>query len=663
MPNQPTKERVDMDHQQRADPYEVLRHSSQRGLTEVDLEHITLWRCGRKSKADQEDEPGLEQETGLVAHFVEETDFLSLSDLVREVDERRLLTKNPENPDNPLNPSWDPYAYSKFLADGAMPLIKNLFDPARKKVVLGLKMNRNGSLRDKFEIDETINRGLLPYLTDYLVLKQQLTPQDLQVLLLQENIFKPLLELTFGKEALHQRKMFFANFDLERDAKNMYLAMLKTSFDKGYTDIHLEPERDGGVIRYRKDGVLKHSSHRYPEKPFLALVNIVKTRSGMDIAEKRKPQDGSIIFGSNRFGISDEETVDAEKGYTDHSLRVSVLPVLYGERVAMRVLNLKQKFDLGKLGYPERVYTKIRKAVAAPNGLFLVTGPTGSGKTTTLYSILQELKDPKWNIMTAEDPIEIPLPGISQTSVRHDISGMDFAGLLRTFLRQDPDIIFVGEIRDSETAKIAAQAAKTGHLVLSTLHTNDSTQSSSRLLDFGIDRSDLENYLRAVVAQRLVPKICPGCSKAYDGREDFNRLFGRKIFTERDVIPVLYREEPNINCPNCDGRGFAGRLPVTEIWVPGREERALLRKGENASEVYRQVALKNGMETLARSGTELIIKGQTSFEHISEAVEDEQFEYEADLIVPFIRTLLAEQPSGGYIQGVKKAFNDKYNAK
>jgi type IV pilus assembly protein PilB len=358
------------------------------------------------------------------------------------------------------------------------------------------------------------------------------------------------------------------------------------------SDIHIEPFQKTLKLRYRIDGELI-AAESPPKALQLAITSRIKILSGLNIAERRIPQDG-------RFRIKVLSK--------DVDLRVSILPTAYGEKIVIRILDKAALTgSIDQMGMDEGTLDKFKKAIDAPHGMILVTGPTGSGKTTTLYSVLQELNSPQYNIVTVEDPIEYELTGINQVSVRNDI-GLDFASALRSILRQDPDIVMVGEIRDNETADIAVKAALTGHQVLSTLHTNDAAGAITRLDDMGIEPFLISSSVIMACAQRLVRRICSNC------REEF--------VPEPEVFERLGMAAPEgatffhgTGCDRCKHRGYLGRVAIIEALPVSEAIRRLIIKRASAAVVKNQ-AISEGMRTLRMIGIDKAIEGITTLEEI-----------------------------------------------
>jgi type IV pilus assembly protein PilB len=358
------------------------------------------------------------------------------------------------------------------------------------------------------------------------------------------------------------------------------------------SDIHIEPFQKILKLRYRIDGELI-AAESPPKALQLAITSRIKILSGLNIAERRIPQDG-------RFRI--------KVLGKDVDLRVSILPTAYGEKIVIRILDKAALTgSIDQMGMDESTLDKFKKAIDAPHGMILVTGPTGSGKTTTLYSVLQELNSPQYNIVTVEDPIEYELTGINQVSVRNDI-GLDFASALRSILRQDPDIVMVGEIRDNETADIAVKAALTGHQVLSTLHTNDAAGAITRLDDMGIEPFLISSSVIMACAQRLVRRICSNCREEFVPEPEMIARLG----VEMPEGAVFYHGG---GCDRCKQRGYLGRLALIEALPVSEAIRRLIIKRASSAVVKNQ-AISEGMRTLRMVGIDKALEGVTTLEEI-----------------------------------------------
>jgi general secretion pathway protein E len=366
--------------------------------------------------------------------------------------------------------------------------------------------------------------------------------------------------------------------------------LIARAVDAGASDIHIEPLQRRLRIRLRVDGIL-HEEEPAPLSSAPAIVSRVKILSRLDIAERRLPQDGSI-----KLNVRGREI----------DLRVATAPVANGEAIAIRVLDRETvRLDLTELGFGEALLGGFRKALLRPNGIILVTGPTGAGKSTTLYAALNTLNTVGRKIVTVEDPVEYKIDGLNQIQVKPDI-GLDFARTLRSILRHDPDVIMVGEIRDAETARIAIQAALTGHLVLSTLHTNDAASAVTRLLDMGIEDYLLTSTIACVVAQRLVRRLCRECRRAVPAPQFLDGA--REVFAAE-------------GCPSCRGTGYRGRMIIAELLeMSGDVRRAVLDQAEAAE--LRDAALRSGMRSLYDNGLDAVRFGATSLEEVMRVAQD-----------------------------------------
>jgi len=367
----------------------------------------------------------------------------------------------------------------------------------------------------------------------------------------------------------------------------------------GASDIHVEPHDDRTRVRYRIDGLL-FDLLEIPRQLHLAVVSRIKIISRLDIAERRLPQDGS--FSSRIHG-------------QEFDFRVSTLPTLYGEKVVLRLLEkaaIVERYSIENLGFEPEQLELFLKGVRRPWGMVLITGPTGSGKSTTLHTALKFIKSPRKNIVTVEDPVEYRQPGIQQVQVKSEI-GFDFARSLRSILRQDPDIIMVGEIRDQETAQIAVKAALTGHLVLSTLHTNDAVSTLIRLVNIGVEPFLVASAVNVAAAQRLVRKICKDCKEPYRPSADELALFAPDPGPE-----VLYRGR---GCKSCRNVGYAGRMALYEVFAVDSEVRRMLIDGADGDKIQRY-AMGSGMVTLRKCGFRQAARGLTSLEEVLTVAAD-----------------------------------------
>jgi general secretion pathway protein E len=378
--------------------------------------------------------------------------------------------------------------------------------------------------------------------------------------------------------------------------------MIARAVETHASDVHLEPFPDRLRVRYRYDGVL-HEIEPPPARLQAAVISRIKIMARLDIAERRLPQDGRIKLTVRGHEID---------------FRVSTVPALYGEKVVLRVLDRTAvDFDYEKLGLPEDIRVGLERALELPNGMVLVTGPTGSGKTTTLYTGLTKLNTTERNVVTVEDPIEYQLTGINQIQVRPQI-GLNFASLLRSILRQDPDVIMIGEIRDLETVQIAVQAALTGHLVLSTVHTNSAAATMTRLRDMGLEDYLMTATLKAVLAQRLVRRLCRSCRVPEEAPAALRERFGLERLAGTDTITVYHAK----GCPECRGTGFRGRRAIAELLVPSRATDKLILDGADDTAIER-AAVENGMRPIFDSGLLAVLEGDTTIEEVVRCIRAE----------------------------------------
>jgi len=383
----------------------------------------------------------------------------------------------------------------------------------------------------------------------------------------------------------------------EDPVSSLVASIIAGAIDSRVSDIHIEPQEKDMIIRYRIDGVLRKELN-IPSSAQAEILSHIKILAKMDIAEKRLPQDGHIT------------TVHQNKEY---DLRVSSLPSIVGEKIVIRILDKTgSKWNIDNITPDSRDNEGMRKLVENPYGMILLTGPTGSGKTTTLYSLLQLLNNGRRNIITVEDPVEYRLDGITQVQTNAK-AGLTFASALRSILRQDPDVILIGEIRDPETAEIAVSAAMTGHLVLSTLHTNDAAGALSRLINLDVPPFMLASSLLGAIAQRLVRTSCFACKEAYKPEPEIRT----RLFPNEPEDMVLYRGS---GCDNCSKTGYLGRRGLYEILPVTNTIQNMIIEGKSDTEIKRQ-AIKEGMRTLKQSGLQQVLSGSTTLDELYRVVD------------------------------------------
>ena len=370
--------------------------------------------------------------------------------------------------------------------------------------------------------------------------------------------------------------------------------LLTYAFEQRASDVHIEPKRDVSLVRMRIDGVL-HTVYSLPKNVHAAILSRIKNLSRLDMAEKRRPQDGRI---------------KTDKGESEAEIRVSTIPVAFGEKVVMRIMDPDILFqDHERLGFTPGDLMRYHQFINMPNGIVLVCGPTGSGKSTTLYSTLRYLSTPEINITTVEDPVEMVHEDFNQIAVQ-PVLGITFGSILRNILRQDPDIIMIGEMRDIETAENAIQAALTGHLVLTTLHTNDAPSAITRLLDLGIPPFLIQSTVIGVLSQRLVRKICVHCKESFE--IDSIELSARGLDFGKDGPIKLYR---GVGCNKCRGTGYLGRIGIYEV-LPFTEPIKKITTAETNLQTLRDQALKEGMVTLRENAIKKLLEGETTYQEV-----------------------------------------------
>ena len=394
-----------------------------------------------------------------------------------------------------------------------------------------------------------------------------------------------------------------SNFEAFKDSPfiKMVDLIIRNAIQSGSSDVHIEAQENHVRVRNRIDGVLKDSI-KLPKWTQPIIISRIKVLAGLNIAERRLPQDGRIKVKAKNVAVD---------------LRVSTLPTYYGEKAVIRILNKEEAFlSLEQLGLNQKNLKILANFIRRPQGMVLITGPTGSGKTSTLYACMKEMKSEEVNIISVEDPVEYELYGVNQVQINEKV-GLSFPFILRSILRQDPNVIMIGEIRDEETAEIAVQASMTGHLVISTLHTNDAPAAITRLIDIGIPPYLIASSLVGIAAQRLVRKICPDCKEEYvPNQESLSRL----NLDQNDLPFKFYR---GAGCPNCNNTGFKGRTVIEEIMIVGPKIRELIQSSATA-DTLREAAMAMGMTTLGMSGMKKIERGVTTIEEVLKAVHEKE---------------------------------------
>jgi type II secretory ATPase GspE/PulE/Tfp pilus assembly ATPase PilB-like protein len=377
--------------------------------------------------------------------------------------------------------------------------------------------------------------------------------------------------------------------------------IIKNAIKKGASDVHIEAQENQVRVRNRVDGVLQDSI-KLPKWTQPIIISRIKVLGGMDISERRLPQDGRIRVRAKNIAVD---------------LRVSTLPTYYGEKAVIRILNKESTFlSLDDLGFSDSNLETIKKFIYQPQGMILITGPTGSGKTSSLYACMREVRSDEVNIVTVEDPVEYELAGINQVQINEKV-GLTFPFVLRSILRQDPNVIMIGEVRDVDTAEIALQASLTGHLVLSTLHTNDAPSAVTRLVDIGMPPYLIASSVVGVIAQRLVRTICPECKEEYVPKPDqLDRLNLNK-----DELPFKFFR--GAGCSNCNNTGYKGRTVIEEVMVMGRKVRDLVQSGASSDEI-RDAAMATGTTTLGISGLKKMELGITTIDEVLKAVQEKE---------------------------------------
>jgi type II secretory ATPase GspE/PulE/Tfp pilus assembly ATPase PilB-like protein len=612
-----------------------------------DLEYKLLTGCDRKNENQEEEFLG----SCLNISTLKKSPYLTLKELIDKIDDEPLI---------PLKPFQTPEEKKKvmkerdsFISDlrrkDMMPLFFNRDDSAR---YLTMAVRAHTSDNGKCERDPN---DLIINLEDYVVpyLKRQLKDSNIErskieFLLLSDKDFDNLYNCMKDSELM---RIFRKKFSEETEASKIFYSMMAFIDESEASDAHIESKNDReATIRYRIDGKLYVSPHSLGTDKAKVLCGFIKRKAEMLDAHPKKPQDGAIIFNRTKYQLevakkdtpgneeermlrkSIEESAEYDKFYQNYTLRIATLPTPYGQDMAIRVERIGKNYSIDKLGFPELLIKKFRAEMEAPHGLFLITGPTGSGKTTTIYSLLSLLNTPDVKIISIEDPIEQRLQGITQTQVTEAV-GYDFSSFLRHYLRFDPDYLFVGEMRDRDTFQLACQAALTGHGVFSTLHTNDAASAIERIKSFELEDFVTASSLRAVFAQRLIRKLCSQCKEQYNAKEELSNLCGLSI--KKDIFayaPHVYDSKKNHFCRNCRGTGYHGRTGIGEFLKIGGEAKNLILNKRYDAESHFKIAVKNGMTPLISSGINHFLAGETSLQELRDILGNDDFIKRAEYV-------------------------------
>lgn len=525
----------------------------------------------------------------------------------------------------------------QFAQAGMLPLTYDLNEEdgvTWETVAFAMDPYEGDQLKSLDTISITLEDYALPLLNATFGFNTEIKRDNISLLALSSTEFRELIHYSREKE---ERRQFILGIDDDTNGREVLHALLIKAIKARASDIHIEPLDERSTrIRYRIDGVLHDQKHKFTARRLTSIISALKVDANLNISEKRKPQDGGIKYITKSNIIDDSEGDQAAANFnvtstpkpslSGRGFRVSTVPAEYGEKAVIRILNQREQIDLQELGFSPTVYKTMMERIQTPHGIVLVTGPTGSGKSTTLYSCLELRNSEDVNITTIEDPVEISIPGVNQCHVNRAVD-WTFENAIRAFLRQDPDIILVGEIRDKETAQTAVEAAKTGHLVFSTLHTNDSIGALLRLKELGVDNSDLYTCMHSVLAQRLVRRLEPSYAVEEDISERLSTFLGEKI---SGPVTVL---KPRAGLGIEESYGYHGRVPIVEIWNIDDEERGLIFEGCQDDKAYRKLALSKGMCPLVVDGMKKVLKGQTSLTELVRSVPNEDFRrYKEQLI-------------------------------
>lgn len=517
------------------------------------------------------------------SEFLVDSGYINEEDLIT-VMEIQLGVERVDMSDYDLGPQLSQYIPENIARHyGVVPLVKD-------GDILKVAMAEPNDIIAIDDMEMVSNLKIRPYISSRKEIKRA---QGLIYTLMEhdhDDLIEGLAEYQDEEPALDEIKKMVEDAPIVR----LTNIIITQAIQMSASDIHIEPHAKEVKVRYRIDGVLRENMIA-PKYSQAALISRLKIMADLDITKRKVPQDGRIKLNYNGLEVD---------------MRVSTLPTIYGESVVIRILNKEESLlDINKLGLSEDNLSKFKNIIYNPFGIILVTGPTGSGKSTTLFAVLNELNSPEKKLITIEDPVEYQMKGVNQVQVNSK-QGLTFGGALRSILRQDPDIVMVGEIRDEETAQIAVRAALTGHLVLSTLHTNDSVSTITRLLDMGIPSYLLAATLRGVVAQRLVRRLCDNCKEVYTPSIEERAILGPDGYQK-----VYYPGQ----CNRCTSTGYKGRLAVHEVLLIDSEIEKMIAENESEQDIKNK-AIEKGMKTLKQDAGIKVIEGLTSFSEMARIV-------------------------------------------
>jgi type II secretory ATPase GspE/PulE/Tfp pilus assembly ATPase PilB-like protein len=518
-----------------------------------------------------------------------------------------------------------PSCQLESLKWGVVPLVYIERDAVDREVVIAIRI-RDDKYNDPQVIGQSVDYAMKVLGNAYTFIFRR--EKHATLLLVSPEDFEALYEFAADAEIRHD---FFKSYDADQDARSLFSAILRSAIRQGVSDIHINPTSDGRFrVAARRDDILYDFGDPLPYHRGRALVGVTMALADIDASRANLvPGDGQIVLSK----LDEDIAADIFAGY---NLRVATIPCVGGQKATLRVLNNKPAIlDLTHLGFYDEDIAALSAEISRPNGIMLVTGPTGSGKTTSLYSLLGVLNDGSRSILTLEDPVEYRLEGIAQVQVNPQ-AGLTFSAGLRSFLRHDPNVVLVGEIRDAETAEIAVHTAMTGHMVFSTLHTNDAPGVLPRLFGLDIDRAALATSLRAVVSQRLARKLCLQCAETYDASQHLSELvYGRRPGSFAPGIE-MQRAVSGKHCDRCYGTGYAGRTVVPEIMIIDDNMRYLISKGEVSEQAIVEAAMAAGMKPMPLPGLILAMDAKTDLAELGRIIDRGQFERYQNAICAFV---------------------------